>query len=653
MNYRILGIIGGIALVVALLFPLIGRDHQKIKGLFEAADKVFVQGDYLNAIDKYKETITEATKRNFKPGKGDKDFVAFANYKIAVSYTKLAEKYNTVRYYASAISHIKEINPTTTNTQHQEQLPNLWEHLLFYEIGLENHESGNFKVAQNAFNILLKGFPNSEFTDHARSHFTNSLVKEAESLIKWSHYSKAINLLKEARTRAPESKVVHYTLGKAYFADNKLTLAKNAVREALKRDSAYHTARQLLKTIKDKHYNLGLSYQRSGKSNQAIREFKEAITLDKELNWSRKTFKEGYYHLGIAYFELGDFERAKQAATEALSIHRNYQDAKRLQRRATNHINYEQGLAYLKNRQYKRAISKFKEVVNSDSTFTVAHYNLATAYLGDNKLIDAENAAKKAYSQNYSPARHLLQQINQKYYDIGFDLLIKKKKYKDATVILKKVITLDKEVNAGRKKFKEAYYYLGRAYYELGDFERAKQAATEALSISHNYQVAKNLQRNATNYINYERGLAYLRNGQYKQAILAFKKVVISDSTFTEAHYYLGKAYLADNNPENAEHAAKKASNQNYLPARQLLQQIKQKYYDTGLNALERGRYTEAVPHIKKAVELGMKSKKAYTNLAIAYAGSGEFELAKRAAKAALRIDPDYPPALQVLNSID
>lgn len=653
MNYRILGIIGGIALVIALLSPLIRSDHRKVKGLFEAADKVFVQGDYLSAIDKYKETITEATKRNFKPGKRDKDFVAYANYKIAVSYAKLAKKYNTVRYYESAISHIKGLNPTTTNTQHQEELPNLWENLLFYEIGLPNYESGYFKVAQNAFYILLKGFPNSEFRDNARSHIANSLVKEAENSIKWSEYPKAINLLKEARTNDPESKVIHYTLGKAYLGDNKLRLATDAARTALKRDRVYWDARRLLDAIKQKHYDLGLNYQRNGKASQSIHQFQEAIVLDKEINWGKKTFKEAYYRLGIAYFELKDFERAQEAATEALSIHRNYQDAKRLQRDATNHINYEQGLDYLKNRQYKRAISKFNEVVNSNSVFTVAHYNLGKAYLADNKLVDAENAAKKAYNQNYSPARQLLQQINQKYYDIGFDLLTREKKYQEATVILKKVIALDKDINAGRKTFKEAYYYLGKAYFELGEFRGAKAVATDALSISHNYQAAKHLQRDATNQLNYELGLVDLKKRQYRHAISKFKKVVNSDSTFTLAHYNLGKAYLGDNNLEDAENSAKKAYSQGYWAARQLLQQIKQKYYDTGLNALEKRLYTEAVPHIKKAVELGMKTKKTYTNLAIAYAGSGEFELAKSAARAALRIDSNYKPALQVLNSID
>ena len=172
------------------------------------------------------------------------------------------------------------------------------------------------------------------------------------------------------------------------------------------------------------------------------------------------------------------------------------------------------------------------------------------------------------------------------------------------------MIILDKEVNAGRKTFKEAYYYLGKAYFELGEFEKAKQAATEALSIYSNYQDARHLQRNATNHINYEQGLVYLKNRRYKQAILAFGKVVNSDSSFTEAYYNLGKAYLGDNNLEDAEAAARKAVIRSYTSAYQLLQQIEKKHYDIGLDLLEKGKYAIAVNHIKKAIELGHEVQK-------------------------------------------
>lgn len=652
MKDRTLGIIGGIVLLIALLSPLMRSRSHKVEKVFGAADKLFEQGNYSGAIDKYNEVIVEATKREVKPRKGGRDFVAFANYKITDCYVQLAEKHRDIRYYESAIIHIEEINPTTISTQHQEELPDLWGHLLFFKIGLANYELENYEIARSAFNILLKSFRDSEFADNARLYTADSLVKEAEVLIESYRYATAISVLKKARAVAPRHKGIHYNLGKAYLGSGKLSLAKNAIREALKRDPAYQSARQLLKTIEQQYYDSGLSYRRNGKFSQAIREFKEVIILDKELNWGRKTFREAYYHLGVAYFELGDFEKAKTAATDALSISRNYYAAFTLQRNATNHINYKHGLTHLKNWRYRQAISIFKEIVKSDSAFTEAYYNLGRAYLGDDNLEEAEKAARKAFNQNHPSARQLLQEIKWKCYNLGLNLLRNKKNHEAAKTKFTKAIALDKELNKGRKTFKEAYYNLGLVYFGLGEFDKAKEAATDALSIG-NYQAARHLQRNATNHINYEQGLVYLKNLQYKQAISAFRKVVNSDSSFTKAYYNLGKAYLADNNLEEAEAAARKAFIQNYTSANQLLQQIQKKHYDIGLDLLEKGKYAIAVNHIKKAIELGMKSKKGYTNLAIAYVGLGEFRLAKNAARTALRIDPDYEPALQILNSID
>ena len=75
MNDKILAIIGGIALVIALLSPFMRSDSRRIKGLFEKGNKLFVQEDYAQAIAKYKEAIDESIKREVEFNKG-KDFIA-------------------------------------------------------------------------------------------------------------------------------------------------------------------------------------------------------------------------------------------------------------------------------------------------------------------------------------------------------------------------------------------------------------------------------------------------------------------------------------------------------------------------------------------------------------------------------------------------
>ena len=53
MNPRILGAIGGIALLIALLSPLMRSRSHKVEKIFGAAEKLFEQGNYIRAIDKY------------------------------------------------------------------------------------------------------------------------------------------------------------------------------------------------------------------------------------------------------------------------------------------------------------------------------------------------------------------------------------------------------------------------------------------------------------------------------------------------------------------------------------------------------------------------------------------------------------------------
>ena len=62
MNSRIWGIIGGVALVIALLSPLVLGNSKKIEQLFEAAEALYERSDYEAAITKYKEALRESKK---------------------------------------------------------------------------------------------------------------------------------------------------------------------------------------------------------------------------------------------------------------------------------------------------------------------------------------------------------------------------------------------------------------------------------------------------------------------------------------------------------------------------------------------------------------------------------------------------------------
>ncbi|MDE0683750.1 MAG: tetratricopeptide repeat protein [Candidatus Poribacteria bacterium] len=55
---------------------------------------------------------------------------------------------------------------------------------------------------------------------------------------------------------------------------------------------------------------------------------------------------------------------------------------------------------------------------------------------------------------------------------------------------------------------------------------------------------------------------------------------------------------------------------------------------------------------LKKAIEMGLRSKEAYINLGVAYVQRGKFAEAITAAKKALEIDPKYKRAQELIDSI-
>lgn len=207
MNPRILGIIGGIALVIALLSPFMMGSSKKVEQLYVTAKELYDQGDYEGSIEKYTEALEESQKRGVKTEVIDKDFTTLANFQIAVCYSRLAEQSGDVNHFETALQYIENVAPTATVAKHQEGLTYLWGHILYrteqyelaeakfeqlianfpnslrvenawYAIGQLNYKLGNYESSRTAFNNILVGFPNSEFKDDAQLLIAQSFLDE-------------------------------------------------------------------------------------------------------------------------------------------------------------------------------------------------------------------------------------------------------------------------------------------------------------------------------------------------------------------------------------------------------------------------------------------------------------------------------------------
>ena len=393
-------------------------------------------------------------------------------------------------------------------------------------------------------------------------------------------HDQAIPHLERAIAIAPHLKRAHYNLARAYRESGNLEAATNAVTETLRLDPNYQRAHELADTIKQAHYNRGVTHLNDERYSEAVTAFQNAITLDSD-------FAAAHYNLG---------------------------------------------LAYLKMEAYPRAVSSLEKTIALEPNHTAAYHALALSYLGQQELGKARDAAREALKidANYQPARSLLEAIDpsfipmpspsttevqnvtppepepepsvssqpdaksshETHHELGIAYL-DAKMHTEAITEFKKAIDIDPD-------FVAAHISLGTVYLEIGQLDDAENAAKVALRIDADSESARQLLDDieqvrpvrpepeptkqtptSTNTPDakqdLERGLVFLNSRQYTQAAAAFKRVLKADPSSIEAHFGLGQAYLEIGAFDDAKAAADTVLrlNPNHQKARELIQIIK------------------------------------------------------------------------------
>ena len=359
--------------------------------------------------------------------------------------------------------------------------------------------------------------------------------------------------------------------------------------------------------------------------------------------------------------EIPEPHHSADAIATSLCYLRNYLNYSRFQNNARMREHYDLGSAYLGIRQYNEAIVEFEKTINNapmiDPMYTKAHCGLTRAYLGLGKLDEAEHLANEALrlDSNYQPALKLLEQIKKEHYKRALTYL-KIEQYDEAITEFNEALNRD-------PNFIDAYCGLGKAYLEKGNLREAENSAKKALKLNNNYQSALYvLESIKQRYCELARD--YLEHGALVKAENLAKEVLRLDANYQPARELLeiikqayidkGNDCLRRNKLEEAKKAAEEALmlNPNYQPALKLLEEIKSEYYNSGRNHLNNQQYDEAIAAFEETVDRYPKFTAAYCGLGQAYLGKGSLTAAEKSAKAALKLENNYQPALHVLESI-
>lgn len=209
----------------------------------------------------------------------------------------------------------------------------------------------------------------------------------------------ALEFLSRAVAIVPDRVDYHFKIGEINFDRKDYAAAINALRETVRLDPINLNGR----------YLLGLAFQKTGCSKEAVQEFRRCCHLSAQ---NGEIFRE----LGIACFHSGHWAEAEPAFLKALTLlpadpkapyylglmmvkdRKRSKDAeeyfKKAVRLAPDFIDgyRELGHLYVSMGDYKQAVRAFRDVLHLDENQTPAHYHLGFSYA---MLNDMESARRE------------------------------------------------------------------------------------------------------------------------------------------------------------------------------------------------------------------------------------------------------------------
>ena len=199
------------------------------------------------------------------------------------------------------------------------------------------------------------------------------------------------------------------------------------------------------------HSNLGAAYTSKNMFDDAISECRKAIAI-------KPNFAMAHYNLGIAYDKKGTLDAAIAEYERALAINPRYAEA-------LNNL----GDTYQKKGRLDTAIILYKKALSINPHFANTHFNLGNAYLKKGELDKAISKYKQA----------ILIKLDYAKAHINLGLAYAKKgRLDEALSEYKKALT----INPNHAK---AHYNLGNAYLKKGDYRLAKTHYGKAMKLGY------------------------------------------------------------------------------------------------------------------------------------------------------------------------
>ncbi len=339
-------------------------------------------------------------------------------------------------------------------------------------------------------------------------------------------------------------------------------------------------------------YRLAKFFNREGYNNQAELKYKQFLALTEDDTTQDYINKREDVLINLAYIkkENEKYDKAIEYLKQACEL--NKENKKKLASFYNDYGNY-----YLKQQDYKSAITNYNLAINIKPEESLYYNNLASAYF---KLDDYKNEIlnrEKAYKLD----KYYKEELISSYNNYG-DYLKEKKKYKSAANYCIKAIKIDPN-NATQ------YNNLANFYKDINNYK------SEILYREKAYKLDKKYKNNlASSYCNYA---VYLSNKtkDYKSAIIYEKKAIDLNPQNALYNNNLAISYSKLNNYKKEIYYNKKAYKLDNIYKNDLASS----YNSYGVYFHNKIKdYKSAIVYYKKAIDLSPKNALYNNNLAIA-----------------------------------
>ncbi len=661
MNARVWGIIGGVALALALLSPLVLGSAKKVARLYEAAETFYERADYENAILNYEAALKEARKPGANTKRIDTDFTTLATFKIARCYYEKGEKSQDDRDYELALIYILKVEAKATIPAHKEDLAFLHAQVLY--------KKGDLEQATLKYGRFITDFPNSRYA--ARARWT-----QGEIAYQQENYDAARAVFTDVVNRFPNSEFKGES--ERRIADIDRIFAERKERETANIRTADVTLDDTENTTpavpvepepEDEAqvlYNRAADLKAEGRIHDAYKSYTALIEEYPDSEY----VADAYIHKAEIHLEADDLVNARANYEEAMwstedgqqraALYKKYQltylvpkyaDGKKRGRSQENVLRFIDATQRRKAGKFLEAAKLYEQLAESDlpaeetaealywagycyHKAAAKNLNLfntsVTLFKKLMQQYDREPVPLNVYyqlaavyadwaevSKNIARWQSVLDTVRTAYAAYPEDgsiqtrgWLSRLRELEDRALAKLSPTPQRPQQPAKPIENKAEYITQGREYLNRGELEKATASARRALKMERNYEPALRMLYEIRE-THYGRGWTFIDEEQYNKAIKSLKNAIDIDENFEKAHAQLGFIYL------------------------------------------EQEEWHEAVTVLEKAVYIDPDYTEANFNLGIAYMKLGKFSRARAAAQAVLAVTPDHEGARILLEYIE